>query len=139
VVPKIKNGNLNKLNECFRILLHESFIRTTCSDETCNRCAMEKWRHHLKSANGWLHQSSGDSLFIDRDPVKNQFLQIQLAAGIIEVNTGDVAILIVIQNDPGRNFPALLTGFFTEIDVHRVRIWIIGDFHGLYFLSGKAL
>ena len=71
--------------------------------------------------------------------VRNQFAQIELATGVIDVDSDQVALAVVIQNNAFRNFAALDTRSLREIDLKRIRIWEVIQFHGRNLRSRNAL
>jgi len=44
-------------------------------------------------------------LDLGRDPAEDDFLQVNLPAGVIDVDTDEVAVCVIIQRDPLRNLP----------------------------------
>src|SRR5207245_11669099 len=65
--------------------------------------------------------------------------QIELAAGVIDVDPDQVAFAVVIQNNAFRNLLALNARSVREIDVKRIGIWKIIQFHGRNLRSKNAL
>jgi len=69
----------------------------------------------------------------------DQFAQIELATGVIDVDSDQVAVAVVIQNNAFRNFAALHARSLREVDVKRVCVWKIIQFHGRNLRSKNAL
>jgi hypothetical protein len=65
--------------------------------------------------------------------------RIQLAAGMVDVDPDQIAFGVVIQNHAFGDFLALHARSLREIDVKRIGIWKIIEFHGLNLRSKNAL
>ncbi len=71
--------------------------------------------------------------------VCDELAQIQLAAGMVDVDSDQVALAVVIQNNAFRNLLALDARPVREIDVKRIGVWKIIQFHGRNLRSRNAL
>src|SRR6476661_6833149 len=71
--------------------------------------------------------------------VCDELAQIQLAAGMVDVDSDQVALAVVIQNNAFRNLLALDAWPVRKIDVERICVWKIIQFHGRNLRSKNAL
>jgi hypothetical protein len=72
-------------------------------------------------------------------PAKNQLLEFDFLASVVDIDAHQIAFGIIIKHDTFGYFLAFDAGFFREIDVQRISLGVIIKFHGLNPLSGKAL
>src|SRR5206468_7893542 len=70
---------------------------------------------------------------------RDKFPQIELATGMIDVDSDQVAFAVVIQNDAFRDLLAFDARPVRKIDVERICIWKIIQFHGRNLRSKNAL
>ena len=71
--------------------------------------------------------------------VSDEFAQIQFAAGVIDIDSDQVAFAIVIQNHAFRDIPALDARSVREINIKGICVWEIIQFHGRNLRSRNAL
>lgn len=69
-----------------------------------------------------------------RQPINQQFCDIDMLAGVLHIDTDDPAGLIKIEHDAIRDFVAVGAGALNQMDVERVCFRVIGQSHGLYLL-----
>ncbi len=83
--------------------------------------------------------SAGDRLNLGRQAAQHESVQLDLGARIVDVDTDQVPSRVIIQDHAFRHLPALDARVFGEIDVERVSIGVIIDFHERNPRSRKAL
>jgi len=70
---------------------------------------------------------------------QNQSADIRVLAGILDINANQPAVLVKIKHNAIRNLIAVFALVFVQMDVQRIRFWIIRESHGVNLLSGNAL
>src|SRR5262252_4080831 len=78
-------------------------------------------------------------LCFQRDMVCDKLAQIQLAAGMVDVDPDQVTLAVIVQNDTFRDFLAFNARLVRKIDIQRIGIWKIVQFHGRNLRSTNAL
>ena len=66
-------------------------------------------------------------------------IEVDLVAVVVYVDPRDMAVRIVIQNNSLLDFTAVRAGPGRQIDVERIGVLVVIQFHFLNLLSGKAL
>jgi hypothetical protein len=68
---------------------------------------------------------SGNGLYLGRQLVQAQLLELDLFARVVDVNTNKVSVGIIVHHDPFRNFAALDTRLFGEVNVQGIRVDVV--------------
>ena len=110
-------------------------IRKTMGQES------RRQRAEVRKAEGGTRIAKLETLCLRRQRklARDQFPQVELAAGVINVDSGQISFRIVVQDDPCRDFAAFDTRFLREVDVERIGLWKIIEFHGRNPRSRNAL
>jgi hypothetical protein len=74
-----------------------------------------------------------------RDPTDDKPLEIDFAAGVVDVATNQLSRFIAIEDHPLGDLAALNARLLRQVDVERIRLGMIVDFHGLNRLSKNTL
>src|SRR5665213_1480821 len=72
-----------------------------------------------------------DRLHFRRQVTENEVFELNLDAGIIDVDPDQIALGVVIENHAFRCLPALGAGFLGKVYVERIGIRMVVEFHGL--------
>src|ERR1051325_8664500 len=75
-------------------------------------------------------KSGGIVLYSPGQLIENQLLQLHFLARIVDVDSYEIAVGVVVENDPVGNFAALGAGPLGEIDVKRIGVGMIVELHG---------
>jgi hypothetical protein len=73
------------------------------------------------------------------DPFNRYILNVGAGAGVFEGNGANLSICIQIEDRVLVQFPGLPDSLGLELDVKRIGVFEIHDFHGLYRRSKNAL
>src|SRR4030066_114091 len=107
---------------------------------SCNRQNRDRFIFRIYFLNACRRTSraprlSGYGAYFRGEFAQDQFLELNLLAGIINVNADQVTLGVVIEYDAFGNLAAIRAGFFSQIDVERIGIRVVFQFHGLNPLS----
>ena len=75
----------------------------------------------------------------DGDLAGDDLTQVEFPAGVVNVNAHEIAVRVIVQNHACGNLLALGARTRREVNVERIRFWIIIQFHGLNLRSKNAL
>ena len=48
-----------------------------------------------------------------------------MQAGVLNINANKAAIFVKVEHDTIRNLITVCTGFFGQMDIERIRFWIV--------------
>src|SRR6266571_7957284 len=80
-----------------------------------------------------------DGLDRGRKFVHDESMEVYLGACVIDIDSSQVALGVVIEDHALGDFTTLDAGMFRQVDVQRISLGIVVEFHGLNRRSGKAL
>src|SRR5450759_1656754 len=99
-------------------------------------------RSHRRAANlrvGCVALLSGNGRDLRWQLVDKQVLELNFSARVIDIDSDEVPVRIVVEHDPFGNLPAFHTRLLRKVDIQRIRRGVVIQLHGLNPLSGKAL
>ena len=79
------------------------------------------------------------ALDLSGQPREDEATQLDFAAGVVDINTDQGAILVVVEDNAFRDFPAIDARLLGQVDIKRVGFGIVVQLHGMNPRSGKAL
>ena len=65
----------------------------------------------------------------ERQVAEGYFADVEVGAGVVDIEADEVAGLVVIEDNAFGNLAALDAGFVRKVDVERICFWIIIDLH----------
>src|SRR5882724_2699466 len=94
-------------------------------------------RASFTNANGPVLQRY--CLDLSGKPAQDQLLELNFLARVVDVDPNQISLRIVVEHHAFGNFSALDARPFGQIDIKRVGLRMVIQFHGLNRRSGKAL
>src|SRR3990172_9833897 len=76
---------------------------------------------------------------LNRNLTRSNLGQIEFPARVVDVNSDQIAVAVVVEYDALGNLAAFDAWPRREINVQRIRVGIVIQLHGLKFRSGNAL
>ena len=80
-----------------------------------------------------------DCFFHQRKLAEGEFLELNLSACIVNINSNQNPVNIVIKDNTLRDLSAFCAGLFRKVYVQGIGVRVIADSHGLNPLSGKRI
>ncbi len=80
-----------------------------------------------------------DGLHRGRELTDGELVDVDFRAGIVNVDSNEVAVSVVVKHHSLGNLPAFDARSLRKVDVQRIRFRIVVQFHGLNRRSGNAL